>query len=143
MGSLQAGDSSWHFSAVRPTTRQLFGESGPIVNIAGRPSLRGAAGEMLEAGGESPHPCRAGARSPVRVAMATSLLFSRGDIIPLARCANMRQSVSHARTFVPKMLSRFGAGGALTLRVLGVLYVVQAAIGITAGIAYAVRLLYW
>jgi len=55
----------------------------------------------------------------------------------------MRQSVSHARTFVPKMLSRFGAGGALTLRILGIIYVVQAAIGITAGVVYAVRLLYW
>jgi len=75
--------------------------------------------------------------------MATSLLLGRGDITLLARCANMRQSVSHARTFVPKMLSRFGAGGALTLRILGIIYVVQAAIGITAGVVYAVRLLYW
>jgi hypothetical protein len=75
--------------------------------------------------------------------MAPSLLLGRGDIILLAGCANMRQSVNHALTFVPKMLSRFGAGGALTLRILGVIYVVQAAIGITAGVAYAVHLLYW
>ena len=74
--------------------------------------------------------------------MATFLLLVSGDIAPLARCANMTQSANRARTFVPKLSSRFGAGSA-TLRILGVVYVVQAALGITAGVAYAMWLLYW
>jgi hypothetical protein len=41
---------------------------------------------------------------------------------------------SHIR---PEIASRFGAGGAV-LRVLGVVYVVQAALGFTAGVAYAI-----
>ena len=73
--------------------------------------------------------------------MATSLLLVSGDIAPLERCANMTQSVSRARTSVPKMSSRFGAGGAL--RIFAIIYAVQAALGITAGVAYAVWLLHW
>ena len=53
----------------------------------------------------------------------------------------MTQSVSRARTSVPKMSSRFGAGGAL--RIFAIIYAVQAALGITAGVAYAVWLLHW
>jgi hypothetical protein len=57
-----------------------------------------------------------------------------------ARYANMTQSVSRARTFVPKMSSRFGARDAL--RTFAILYALQAFIGITTGVAYAVWLLY-
>jgi hypothetical protein len=46
-----------------------------------------------------------------------------------------------SRTFVPKMTSRFGAGG--VLRIFAIIYAVQAALGIAAGVAYAVWLLYW
>ena len=53
----------------------------------------------------------------------------------------MTQSASRARAFVPKMVSRFGAGGAL--RIFAIVYVAQAALGITTGVAYAVWLLYW
>ena len=56
-------------------------------------------------------------------------------------CANMTQSVSRALIFVPKLSSRFGAGGAL--RIFAILYAAQAGLGITAGVAYAVWLLYW
>jgi hypothetical protein len=73
--------------------------------------------------------------------MAIFLLLVSGDIAPLARCANMAQSVNRARTFVPRLTSRFGAGSAM-LRILGVAYVVQAALGITAGVAYAIWQLY-
>jgi hypothetical protein len=53
----------------------------------------------------------------------------------------MTQSPSRARAFVPKMASRFGTAGAL--RIFVIVYVVQAALGITTGVAYAVWLLYW
>jgi hypothetical protein len=39
------------------------------------------------------------------------------------------------------MASRFGAGGAF--RIFAIVYVVQATLGIAAGVAYAVWLLYW
>jgi hypothetical protein len=53
----------------------------------------------------------------------------------------MIQPASRARAFVPKMASRFGAGGAL--RIFAIVYAVQAALGIITGVAYAVWLLYW
>jgi hypothetical protein len=52
----------------------------------------------------------------------------------------MTQSPSRARAFVPKMASRFGAGGAL--RIFAIVYAIQATLGITTGVAYAVWLLY-
>lgn len=67
--------------------------------------------------------------------LATSLLLVRGDVTPSARCANLTQSVSRPRTIVPKP-----AG---VLRVFAIIYAVQAAAGIVAGVAYAVWLLYW
>ena len=41
-------------------------------------------------------------------------------------------------------VSRLGAGGGIaTLRILAVIYLVQAGVGIATGVAYAVWLLYW
>jgi hypothetical protein len=55
----------------------------------------------------------------------------------------MTQSVSNSRTF-GRSVSCFGAGGVMTkLRILAIIYVVQAGIGIAAGVTYAVWLLYW
>jgi hypothetical protein len=62
------------------------------------------------------------------------LLLVRGDVTPPTRCANLTQSVSRTRTIVPK------SGG--VLRIFAIIYVVQAAIGISAGVVYAVWLLY-
>jgi len=53
----------------------------------------------------------------------------------------MTQSAGRARAFVPRMASRFGAGGAL--RIFAIVYAVQATLGIATGVAYAVWLLYW
>jgi hypothetical protein len=52
----------------------------------------------------------------------------------------MTQSVSPAPTLATKT-SRYGTGR--VLNILVVIYVVQAALGIVAGVAYAVWLLYW
>jgi hypothetical protein len=53
----------------------------------------------------------------------------------------MTQSASPARTLALKISSRFGTGRVLSI--FAVIYAVQAAFGITAGVAYAVWLLYW
>jgi hypothetical protein len=51
--------------------------------------------------------------------------------------------LSFARTFVPRMLPVLGQGGAKAVRILTVIYVVQAGVGIAGGVTYAVWLLYW
>jgi hypothetical protein len=55
----------------------------------------------------------------------------------------MTQSVSKPVHSVGAV-SCFGAGGVMTkLRILAIIYVVQAGIGIATGFAYAVWLMYW
>jgi hypothetical protein len=75
------------------------------------------------------------AAAQVLYPLATSLLLVRGDITPSARCANLTQSVSRTRTIVPKPIG--------ALRIFAIIYAAQAAIGIAAGVAYALWLLYW
>jgi hypothetical protein len=55
----------------------------------------------------------------------------------------MGRFVSFSRTFGPKLLPVLGQGGARAARILTVIYLVQAGVGITTGVIYAVWLLYW
>jgi len=83
------------------------------------------------------------AAAEARPPMATFLLVGRGDIHLRRKCANMTQSVSKPVHSVGAV-SCFGAGGVMTkLRILAIIYVVQAGIGIATGFAYAVWLMYW
>jgi hypothetical protein len=55
----------------------------------------------------------------------------------------MGRFVSFTRTFAPRLLPVLGQGGAKAVRILTVIYFVQAGAGIVAGVVYAVWLVYW